>query len=407
MAMSRGQTWLALVVVGIGGLIAAVLGLFAYMTATARPLHQDPQSVQSTADSVPSQKWAAAVERGQQIMRTGLAEQNLPGASVAVGIDGEIVWAEGFGWANLEGRTPVAPNTRFRIGNVSSSLTSAAVGLLLEQQKLNLDDEIQKYVPAFPKKQWPITVRQLMGHLAGIRNDEGDEEPIGQHCEETAEGLQRFANGSLLFEPGTQYRRSSYSWILVSAAVESAASEPFFQFMQTQIFDPLGMTSTIPDSSTEPIQRRATFYFPRFAADTRYGPELARDGDYSCFAGAAAFLSTPSDLVRFGTAVGRGKLLQPATAELLQTPQKLTSGQSTDYGLGWTLGTIPLAGEPARKAGHDTRPDFIGGTASLETFPQRGIVVAITTNTSFANTSALAVSVAQAFAEQRKNPARQ
>jgi serine beta-lactamase-like protein LACTB len=193
----------------------------------------------------------------------------------------------------------------------------------------------------------------------------------------------------------------------VSAAVEAAASEPFFRFMQTQIFDPLGMTGTIPDSSMEPVQRRATFYFPKFAADTRYGPELARDGDYSCFAGAAGFLSTPSDLVRFGMAVGRGKLLQPATTELLQTPQKLTSGQQTDYGLGWTLGTITLAGESTRRVGHDTTPDFIGGTASLETFPQRGIVVAITTNTSFANTSALAVSVAQAFAEQGKNPAGQ
>ena len=405
--MSRGQTWLALIVAGIGGLIAAILGLFAYMTATARPLHPDPQSVQSTADSAPSQKWVAAVERGQQIMRGGLVEQNLPGVSVAVGVDGEIVWAEGFGWANIEGRTPVAPNTRFRIGNVSSSLTSAAVGLLLEKQKLNLDDEIQKHVPGFPKKQWPITVRQLMGHLAGIRNDEGDEEPIGQHCEQTAEGLQRFANGALLFEPGTQYHRSSYGWILVSAAVEAAADEPFFRFMETQIFDPLGMTGTIPDSSMEPIQRRATFYFPKFAADTRYGPELARDGDYSCFAGAAAFLSTPSDLVRFGMAVGRGTLLQPSTVELLQTPQKLTSGQQTDYGLGWTLGTVPLAGGSTRMAGHDTKPDFIGGTASLETFPQRGIVVAITTNTSFANTSALAVSVAQAFAEPGKNPARQ
>jgi serine beta-lactamase-like protein LACTB len=404
--MTRGQTWLALIVLGIGTVIMAILGLFAYMTATARPLHPDPQSVTSVAHSAQLKQWADAAERGRQIMRTGLSEQNLPGASVAVGVDGVIVWAEGFGWSNLEGKSPVAPETRFRIGNVSTSLTSAAVGLLLEKQKLKLDDEIQSYVREFPKKQWPVTVRQLMGHVAGISTDEGDEEPIGVHCEQTVEALPRFAGNPLLFEPGTQYHRSSYGWILVSAAVEAAAGEPFFRFMQTQILDPLGMPDTIPDSSLEAIRNRTTFYFPRFAADTRYGPELARDGDHSCFAGAAAYLSTPSDLVRFGMAVSRGTLLQPATVTMLQTPQRLASGQTTDYGLGWTLETIPLSGEPTRMAGHDTKPDFIGGTTSLMTFPDRGIVVAVTTNISFANTSALAASVAGAFADHAKRPGR-
>ena len=83
--------------------------------------------------SSPSPKWAGAVEQGRQIARAGLVEQNLPGLSVAVGVGGDIVWAEGFGWANLEKQVPVAPGTRFRIGGVSMALTSAAVGLLLEK----------------------------------------------------------------------------------------------------------------------------------------------------------------------------------------------------------------------------------------------------------------------------------
>ena len=97
---------------------------------------------------------------------------------MAVGVGGDIVWAEGFGLADLEKRTPVTPDTQFRIGTASVSLTSTAVGLLLEKGRLNLDDEIQTYVPAFPKKQWPVTLRQLMGHLAGIRTDSGDEGPL-------------------------------------------------------------------------------------------------------------------------------------------------------------------------------------------------------------------------------------
>ena len=79
-------------------------------------------------------------------------------------------------------------------------------------------------------------------------------------------------------------------------------------------------------------------------------------------------------------AVAGDTLLRRATVEMLQAPQRLTSGRQTDYGLGWTLETVPLAGKPARMAGHDTKADFIGGTASLMTFPERGLVVAVISN---------------------------
>jgi serine beta-lactamase-like protein LACTB, mitochondrial len=399
---SRTESWLAVIVGGIGLVVAAVLGLWAYVSITATPLHSDAQKVPSVpSSSAPLPQWADAVERARQIVRTDLTQQNLPGVSVAVGVGDEIVWAEGFGYADLEQKQTVTPAMRFRIGNVSNTFTSAAAGLLLEKHQLNFDSEIQTYVPAFPKKPWPVTVRQLMGHVAGIRNDAGDEESL-EHCDETADGLRRFADHALRFEPGTQSSPSSYGWILVSAAIETAAHQPFFTFMRTQVFEPLGMSSTRPDSSTETIPDRVTFYFPRFAGDTRYGPELAREGDHSCFAGAGAFLSTPSDVVRFGMAVSSGKLLQPATVTLLQTPQRLASGQETGYGLGWTLERVPLAGEPTRMASHGTKPDFIGTTASLLTFPEHGIVVAVTTNTAFADTRSIGLSIAQAFAEQKK-----
>ena len=304
----------------------------------------------------------------------------------------------------LENRVKVAPDTRFRIGTASTALTSAAVGLLLERGLLKLDDEIQAYVPAFPRKPWPVTVRQLMGHVAGVRNDGGDEGPLfSVRCERPVDGLQYFAERSLLFEPGTQYRYSSYGWILVSAAVEAAADQPFFAFMRTQIFEPLGMTDTKPDS-TEPIPNRATFYFPRFAADPRYGLDPMREIDYSCYTGSSAFLSTPSDLVRFAMAINSGQLLQPATIQVLQTPQRLASGQETGYGLGWDLETVALAGEPTRLIGHDG--ESLGGmVASFMTFPEHGIVVSVTSNTSYADTYSVAVKIAQAFAEQEGSPA--
>jgi CubicO group peptidase (beta-lactamase class C family) len=401
---NRIQTLLAWIALAVGVLLAAILGFHTYMTATKRPLHPDLQSVPSVTHVSPSREWKNAVKRGRQIVRAGLAEQNLPGLSVAVGVGAELVWAEGFGWADLDNRVPVEPHIRFRIGTASKVFTSAAVGLLLEKNRLNLDDEIQTYVPEFPKKEWPVTLRQLMGHLAGVRTDGGDEGPLfSQRCERPVEALRFFADRSLLFEPGTQYRYSSYGWILVSAAVEAAAEEPFLTFMRKHIFEPLGMDDTRADSAMDPIPERVTSYFPRYAADPRYGLHLMREIDHSCYSGSSAFLSTPSDLVRFGMAIHGGKLLQPATVRLFQTSQRLPSGEETGYGLGWDLETVALAGEQTRMAGHDGHS--LGGmVASLMTFHGRGIVVAVTSNISYADTFSVGLQIAEAFAARGERP---
>jgi CubicO group peptidase (beta-lactamase class C family) len=127
--------------------------------------------------------------------------------------------------------------------------------------------------------------------------------------------------------------------------------------------------------------------------------------DLSCYAGSSAFLSTPSDLVRFGVAINSGKLLQPATVQLLQASQRLSSGQETGYGLGWDLETVALAGKQTRTVGHDG--DTLGGmVASLMTFPEHGIVVSVTSNISYADTSGVGLKIAQAFAEQGRSSAR-
>lgn len=401
---SRTHTFLAIGVIGVGVLITGVAGLFVYMSNTATPLHPNVQDVPSTPASSPSPEWAAAAAQAHEIARTGLAEQNLPGLSVAVGVGNTLVWAEGFGWADLEARVPVAPDTRFRLGTGSVALTSAAVGLLLEQNRLSLDEKIQTYVREFPEKPWPVTLRQVMGHVAGVRNDGGDEGPLyGKACGRTVEGLEPFAERDLLFEPGTQFRFSSYGWILVGAAVEAAAQEPFEAFMRARIFEPLGMVDTKADSPTVPIPNRATPYFPRFAADPKYGPDISREIDLSCYAGAGAYLSTPSDLVRFGLAVNAGTLLRPETAQLLQSPQRLISGEETGYGLGWDIETVDLVGTPTRWVGHDGT--VLGGrVASLITFPDHDIVVAVMSNTSYADTEALAVKIAEAFARSGKDP---
>jgi len=399
MAKRRMETWILLAIAALGLVPAAIGGLWFYMSIMATPLHPSANGVPAVAQSAPATKYSGAVEQARQIVRAALAERNLPGLSVAVGAAGDIVWAEGFGFADLDKRTPVAPDMRFRIGTASTALTSAAVGLLLEKNRLQLDEKIQTYVPEFPEKQWPVTLRQVMGHLAGVRSDGGDEGPLfSVRCERPVDALQYFKDTPLGFEPGTRYRVSNYGWILVSAAIEDATNEPFVSFMRKQIFAPLGMTHTQADTTTEADSPdRVTSYFPRFAGDPHYGPDPMRPLDYSCYAGSSVFISTPSDLVRFAMAVNSGKLLQPATVQLLQRSQRLPSGEETGYGLGWDLETVTLAGKQTRIVGHDG--DSLGGmVASFMAFPEQGIVVSVISNISYANTFETAVKIAQAFA---------
>ena len=209
------QKGLALIGTAVAVALAAGVGLYTFFTTMATPLHPNPAGVPSVKHAATVQEWSGAVERGQRLARARLVDQNLPGLSVAVGVGGDIVWAEGFGWADLEKRVPVKPNMRFRIGHASKALTSAAVGRLLEQGRLDLDDEIQAYVPAFPKKQWTVTLRQLMGHVAGIRHydNEADYMPSA-HCERASEWVPRFSDDPLRFQPesSTAIRRSAGSW---------------------------------------------------------------------------------------------------------------------------------------------------------------------------------------------------
>lgn len=400
---NRIANWLTTIVAVVSLPFVAALGLWEYMDATATPLHPDARAVPSAAHSTPLPRWAEAVEQARPLVRAGLTEQNLPGVSVAVGVGGDIVWAEGFGWADLENQVKVTPETRFRIGTASTALTSAAVGLLLEKGRLKLDDEIQAHVPEFPRKEWPVTLRHLMGHLAGVRTDGGDEGPLfSKHCQRPVEALPHFAESPLLFEPGTRYRYSSYGWILMSAAVEAAANEPFLKFMREHVFEPAGMTRTTADSGTAdseaaPPQGQAISYFPRFAGDPTYGPDVMRPLDYSCYSGSSVFVSTPSDLVRFAIAIRSGKILKPETVRSFQTSQQLPSGLETGYGLGWDLETATLSGGQTSLVGHDG--DLLGGLAvSFMTFPEYGIAVSVASNTSYADTYSIAVRIAEAFA---------
>ncbi len=379
------------------------------------PPTPDPDALPSRVLEPPSAAYLEAVEEGRSLARSLLAEEKLPGLSLAVAVEGEIVWAEGFRWADMEIRTPVTPATLFRIGGVSKTLAAAAAGLLYQRGRLDLDALVQRYVPSFPEKEWPISTRQLMAHTAGIRHHRGEEEIFRKtSCADDAERLAIFAGDPLRFRPSTEYFYSTYGWVLVGAVVAAAANEPYLDFMQREILTPLGMESTVPDIAGQTDPGSAHFYYPRMMLDPRYGLHDAPTVDLSCILPAGGFLSTPSDLVRFGSAMMGDALLDPATVEELQTPVRLASGESTGQALGWAVRRVPMGadGTPTRIVGQGLGDavrrsplsattvggHVSGGTTSLMTVPEHRIAIAVATNVSGAeNVSLLSARLAEVF----------
>jgi CubicO group peptidase (beta-lactamase class C family) len=304
-----------------------------------------------------------------QIMDTA----DVPGASVAVGVGGEIVWSEGFGWADVEQRVPVTTLTKFRVGSVSKSLTAAGMGLLLERGRLDLDSPIQQYVPGFPAKRWPITVRQVGGHIAGIRHYRGDENLSARRFPSVTASLEIFAADSLLFEPGTRYSYSSYGWNLLSAVVEAAAGREFLPFMRDEVFEPLGLRHTVADHTDSIIPYRTEFYDHGEGDVVVNAPYV--DNSYKWAGGG--FLSTPEDLVRFGQAHLRPGFLRAETLEELFRPQTLRSGESTNYGIGWATATQDDGDRTISHSGGS-----VGGTTLLLLVPAHNLVVAGVVNIS-------------------------
>lgn len=320
--------------------------------------------------------YAQAADSGRVLARGHIATRYLPGITVAVGRNGEVVWAEGFGWADLSHGTLATPETLYPVGSISKPMTTTAVGLLHERGKLDLDVPIQTYVPSFPEKRWPITTRQLLGHVAGVHNYGAADALRQDPCSSAVDGLDVISEDTLLFEPEHEFRYSNYGFRLVGAVVEAASGEPLTEFMRREVFAPMGLERTTPDLGGDMEIDRATFYTPGSFRTLRRSQEL----DMSCSMAAGGFLSTPSELVRFGFAMLDAELLRQETVDMLWTSQRLVDGEPTGYGMGWSVGTTQLGDDAGRTPSISHGGAVLGGRASLLIFPEENMVVATMTN---------------------------
>jgi len=323
-------------------------------------------------------RWNAARARAHAIACEKLAP-NIPGFALAVAVDDRIVWSEAFGYADLAAKLPTTPATQFRIGSVSKPLTADAVAQLFEQGKLDLDAPVQRYVPTFPDKGASITTRLLGGHLAGIRHYRGNEFVLNQRYPTVTAGLAIFENDPLVAPPGTRFSYSSYGFNLISAVVEGASGEQFLVYMSRHVFQPLKMTSTAPDRNDSLMPNRTRFYQRTESGEFVLAPSV--DNSYKWAGGG--FVSTAEDLVRFGSAHLAPGHLKAATLELLFTPQHTTSGEATEYGIGWFIATDTLGHRYVFHGGGS-----VGGTTAFGVDRDSRVVIALVTNLSDARLDA-------------------
>lgn len=315
------------------------------------------------------------IKQARQIVSALVSEQKIPGLAITVAAAGKIVWSEGFGMADLENGVAVTPKTRFRVGSVSKLFTAAAAVKLFEQGQLELDAPVQKYVPGFPQKQFEITPRQLAGHLAGIRHYKRDDYINQKHYDTVLDSIKNFQNDPLLHQPGSKYAYSTFGFVLLSAVIAGAAKQDFREYMQTRVFAPMGLKDTLPDDNRKLVENRSRFYSKN--AEGKTSNEIYMDTSDRLAAGG--FLSTADDLARFGMVHLKDGFFKPESRAAIFTSQKTSDGKETGVGIGWRIGK-DTKGRTIYHHGGDT----IGGRAFLIVYPESNIVIAITSNLSFA-----------------------
>jgi serine beta-lactamase-like protein LACTB len=306
----------------LAGLVAALLCCAAYVRLARAQEHQLSSEKRTQIE--------AAVSRF-------MAATHVPGLSVAVVENGDYEWAGGFGFADLENNAPASEYTLFRLGSISKSLTATGAMQLWERGQLDLDAPVQKYCPAFPRKQAPITTRQVMGHLAGIRHyksESQDDPEIGntKHFDNPIQaGLDFFQNDPLVSEPGKQFHYSTQGYTLVGCVMEGASRGQYVDFMRQSVFVPAGMEHSQVDDRFAIIPYRTRFYRKTVAGTVQNADFL--DSSYKIAGGG--WLSSAEDMARFEVAVLNDKLIKRATRDLMWTPLKPADGAKNSYGLGW------------------------------------------------------------------------
>lgn len=315
----------------------------------------------------------------ERFVAAEMAARKIPGLSIGY-TRNSVTWAKGYGYADLENKVPARADSSYRLASVTKPMTAVAILRLAEQGKVDLDAEVQAYVPYFPRKPYPITVRQLLGHLGGINayvNPQAE-----QHFKEpkdTRQSLAVFQDFDLVAEPGTRYRYTSYGYNLLGAVIEGASGQPYAEYMKANVWSPLGMDATRMDNPLELIPHRVRGY-QLLDGQLKHSEFI----DISSRFSAGGTRSSVTDMLRFGRGIAEGQLLTPASTTLMTTPMVTKNGDGTGYGMGWEV--RPLDGKFV--ISHDgVQPET---STHLFIFPSRKLSIAVAANLQRIDLSAFA-----------------
>jgi serine beta-lactamase-like protein LACTB len=352
-----------------------------------------PSGVRAQQKGLSGEK-RAAIEKA---VSSFMSANSVPGIGAAVVLDGEPAWSAGFGMADLENFAPATSSTLFRLGSLSKPITAVAILQLTERGKLDLDAPVQKYCPAFPEKEWPITTRELLGHLGGIRHynagGKGDvPEDSARHFASMEEALQVFAHDALVAKPGTKFHYSTYGYTLLGCVLEGAAAEKYVDYVKENVFRPAGMEQTQADDFFAVIPHRTRWYHKDKAGLVHNAGVL--DSSYKIPGGG--LISSADDMAHFEAAILADKLLQRATRDRMWTSEKTADGKLTGYGLGW--GTAEKFG--VRMLAHTGGQQ--GTSTAFALVPERRAGVVVLTNMDGVDAGALATEILQMALELKE-----
>ncbi len=260
-----------------------------------------------------------------------------PGLAVAVVRDAKVVYAKGFGFADLQNNVPVTPKTVFRLGSVTKQFTATIVMQLVQEGKLSLDSTLGSLLPDSPKAWSAVTVRQLLSHTGGIPNYTNSPSFVSMiRNEVTVDHINdNVISKPLDFAPGSSWSYSNSGYILLGQIIEKVTGNRFANELHKRILDPLGMHETYFVRETEIVKNRASGY-------TFGSGRLAQSGYINMtwpFA-AGAMESTVLDLAKWDAALYTDKILPQTALAQMWEPVMVANGKAQDYGFAWETQTM-------------------------------------------------------------------
>jgi len=243
-----------------------------------------------------------------------------------------------------------------------------ALAQLAEKKTIDLNKSIYNYLPDYPKKPQDFSVKELGGHLAGIRGYRGNEFSLNKKMS-ISEGVNLFKNDSLLFEPSTQFSYCTFGFVLLSDIMQKAAKTDFTDLVKNGIFKPLGMTNTTIEDSEKTYPNITRFY-----SNKRHIASPVTN-EYKVAGGG--FLSTSEDLIKFGEEIISPTTISKYALADIITPQQLKSGKITGYGIGFSVGYTKNNTPKYWHTGGG-----VGASTVLSIYPEERLVISVLTNQS-------------------------